>query len=78
MVEFSSFDVDPMSGDIAGEIRLGYHHHDGVTDIVTGGSVSGSLAEAAKGMRMSKETVQYDRWQIPAVTLLPGLRIAGA
>ena len=77
VVEFSNFNVDDMSGDIAGEIRLGYWHHDGVTDIVTGGSVSGSLAEAARTMQFSRETVQYDNWQIPRVTLLKGLRITG-
>lgn len=78
IVEFSDFQVNPMSGDIAGEIRLGYWHHDGVTQVVTGGSVSGSMNEAAKNMLFSKETVQYDNWMIPKLTLLPGLRVTGA
>ena len=67
-----------MSGDIAGEIRLGYWHHDGVTQIVTGGSVSGSMNEASKTMLFSEETVQYNNWVIPEVTLLKGLRITGS
>ncbi|MBR1757367.1 MAG: TldD/PmbA family protein [Lachnospiraceae bacterium] len=77
VVEFSDFHVDAMGGDIAGEIRLGYWHHDGQVKIVTGGSVSGSMTEAAKTMHFSKETTQYDCKEIPVVTLLSGLRITG-
>ena len=78
VVEFSSFKVDSMSGEVAGEIRLAYWHHDGRIDAVTGGSVSGLMAETAPDMLMSRETTQYNNWRIPRATLLPGLRIAGA
>ncbi len=77
VVEFSDFQVDSMSGDIAGEIRLGYLHHDGKTQIVTGGSVSGNMNDAVRDMQFSKETIQYNNWVIPKVTLLKGLRITG-
>ena len=77
VVEFSDFQVDTMSGDIAGEIRLGYLHRDGKIQTVTGGSVSGSMNDAARDMLFSKETVQYDNREIPRVTLLKGLRITG-
>ena len=77
VVEFSDFQVDSMAGDIAGEIRLAYWHHDGKTVPVTGGSVSGSLREVMGNMRFSKETAQYDTMVIPAVTRLPNLRITG-
>ena len=78
VVEFSDFQVDSMSGDIAGEIRLGYLHRGGEVTVVTGGSVSGSMNEAVKQMRFSKEREQYDDRLIPKVTLLAGLRITGA
>ena len=77
IVEFSDFQVDSMSGEIAGEIRLGYLHRGDTVQIVTGGSVSGSMAEAAGSMEFSRETVQYNNQVIPRVTLLKGLRIAG-
>ncbi len=77
IVEFSDFQVDAMSGDIAGEIRLAYWRHDGVTEIVTGGSVSGQMPAQIAGMRFSREAVQYDNWEIPAVTMLPSLAITG-
>ena len=77
VVEFSDFQVDSLSGDIAGEIRLGYLHRGGKTTIVTGGSVSGSMNDAVKEMVFSKETEQYNNRVIPKVTLLKGLRITG-
>ncbi|MBR4459680.1 MAG: TldD/PmbA family protein [Clostridia bacterium] len=77
IVEFSDFQVDPFNGDIAGEIRLGYLRRGGETTVVTGGSVSGSMAEFAKSMRMSRETVQYDTLSVPAVTALYGVTVAG-
>ena len=77
LVEFSDCQVDPVGGDIAGEIRLGYLHRGGETKIVTGGSVSGNLHDAAPGMRFSRESAQYDSWVIPAVTRLKHLRITG-
>ena len=77
VVEFSDFQVDSMSGDIAGEIRLGYLHKDGEMQIVTGGSVSGNMSDVIRDMQFSKETIQYNNWVIPRVTLLKNLRITG-
>lgn len=78
IVEFSDFQIDSMTGDIAGEIRLGYLHEGGRVRIVTGGSVAGSMTEAAKDMVFSQNSVRYDNWQIPAATRLKSLRITGA
>lgn len=77
-VEFSDFQVDSVTGSIAGEIRLAYLHRNGATLIVTGGSVSGDMGEALKTMKMSKELKQYDNAVIPSVTRLSGLRLNGA
>jgi PmbA protein len=77
VVEFSDFQVDSLSGDIAGEIRIGYWHHGGETTVVTGGSISGNMLEAARTMTFSCETKQYDTYVIPAVTRLEGLRVTG-
>ena len=78
VVEFSAFDVNSVSGDLAGEIRLGYLHQNGTVRIVTGGSVSGKIDDAIPTMRFSRETEQYDTWVIPRVTLLKNLKITGA
>ena len=70
VVEFSDFQVSPMGGDIAGEIRLGYLHQDGKVRIVSGGSVTGQMSEAIPTMEFSNETEQYDTDVIPRVTKL--------
>ena len=77
LCEFSDFQVDPVGGDILGEIRLGYWHHDGKTDIITGGSVSGTMQDTIPSMRFSGETKQYDTYVIPKETRLYGLTITG-
>ncbi len=77
VVEYSSFKVDSMSGDIAGEIRLGYLHRDGQTRIISGGSVTGQMSDAIPAMEFSSETEQYDTFVIPRVTLLKNLKISG-
>ena len=77
-VEFSDFQVDSMTGDIFGEIRLGYWH-DGDTVIpVSGGSVSGSMMDFVKEFYMSVEQAQYDSMRIPALTLLKNVTVTGA
>ena len=78
VVEFSDFQVDDVTGDIAGEIRLGYLHRNGKTVPVSGGSVSGSMNELVKGMRFSRELRQYDTLLIPSVTRLNGATVTGA
>ena len=78
VVEFSDFQVDPLNGDMAGEIRLAYWH-DGSGSVrpVSGGSVSGTLSELVSGLRCSKESRQYDTLRIPAVTRLQGVTVTG-
>ena len=77
-VEFSDFQVNPLTGDIAGEIRLAFWHHGDEVTPVTGGSVTGNMKEFAKTLRFSREIRQYDWLEIPAVTRLRGVTIAGA
>lgn len=78
VVEFSDFQVDMVTGDIAGEIRLAYLHRDGKTVPVCGGSVSGNMNEMVKEMRFSAERRQYNTLLIPAVTRLNGMTVTGA
>ena len=76
-VEFSGFQVDYMTGDIFGEIRLAYWHDGQTVTPVTGGSVSGNLGDLLGELYLSAETVQYDNWSIPAVTRINGITVAG-
>ena len=78
VVEFSDFQVDTVTGDIFGEIRLAYYH-DGTGSVipVSGGSVSGSMLDNIAHMQMSKETRIFSNAQIPAVTRLENITVAG-
>ncbi len=78
VVEFSDFQVDGMTGDIFGEIRLAYYHDGtGASTPVSGGSISGNMTENLSCMYMSKETRQYSNAVIPAVTRLDKLTVSG-
>lgn len=77
IVEFSDFQVDPMSGDLAGEIRLGYWHDGNQVKIVSGGSISGNMKELAKDMYLSKNQAQYNNYKIPSLTRIEGVQITG-
>ena len=78
IVEFSDFQVDAMTGDIFGEIRLAYYHDGtGAVTPVSGGSVSGNMRDNLEHMQMSKETRIYSNAEIPAVTRLENINIAG-
>lgn len=77
LVEFSDFQVDEIGGDVLGEIRLGYWHHDGKIEVITGGSVSGTMQDAIPSMRCSKVTEQYNTYVIPKETRLYNLTITG-
>ena len=76
-VEFSDFQVDAVTGDIFGEIRLAYLHEGDRVRPVTGGSISGSMRELLRDMRMSSESVRYNNMSIPAATRLKGVTVTG-
>lgn len=77
VVEFSGFQVSPVTGDIFGEIRLGYlHNNDGIT-VVKGGSISGNIRNQLNDMLFSDTLKQYNNKSIPAVTCMKHLTIAG-
>ncbi|MBQ9272841.1 MAG: TldD/PmbA family protein [Mogibacterium sp.] len=79
IVEFSDFQVDSMTGDIFGEIRLAYYHDgSGTVRAVTGGSVSGSIQDNLGSMRMTAGTRRYANAEIPLATRLAKVTVAGA
>ena len=78
VVEFSDFTVDEATGDIFGEIRLAYYH-DGKGNVtpVSGGSISGSMIDNLSDLKMSEERRIYSNAEIPAVTRLAHMSVAG-
>jgi PmbA protein len=71
---FSDFQCDSLTGDFAGELRLGvWHGPDGSRQEVTGGSLSGRLPELAGSLELSAELQRLDGYEGPA-----GVRLASA
>jgi len=71
---FSDFQCDALTGDFAGELRLGtWQDPGGGRQPVTGGSLSGRLPELAGGLELSAEILRLDGYEGPA-----GVRLASA
>lgn len=78
ITDFSDFQVDPVTGNFGGEIRLGYES-DGKTQYpVTTGSISGNCAKSLLNVKFSKETRQINNFVVPSVVLLTDVSVAGA
>ena len=77
VVEFSDFQVDSMTQEFAGEIRLAYYHDgDKITPCV-GGSISGNMKVAETCMWFSKEVKQYNNYIIPVVIAVEKVTVTG-
>jgi predicted Zn-dependent protease len=74
---FSDFQMNSLTGDFAGEIRLGWYH-DGEKKIpITGGSVSGNITDAQETLELSKETIQDGNYFGPRALKVYNAKIAG-
>ena len=77
-VNFSDFQMDPMSGYFGGEIRLAYLiEADGRVIPVTGGSVSGLLLEKQGEMLFSQERYTSSRYEGPYGLRIKDVSVAG-
>jgi PmbA protein len=74
ITQFSDFQTDEITGDFAGEIRLGWH--DGVP--ITGGSVSGNVHQLESSMKWSSDTVVREKAEVPAFLFLENVDILGS
>ncbi|MDF2592188.1 MAG: putative Zn-dependent protease [Clostridia bacterium] len=82
---FSDFGISTMTGDFAGEIRLGWYY-DGKTRVaVSGGSISGNLNNVQANMYLSKELQQCTAKEVfqplgykgPKALMMHNISIAG-
>lgn len=77
LTTFSDFQIDSITGDFGGEIRLGWYH-DGSTIIpITGGSVSGNIKDFHNNMIFSKEVQQINNFKGPKALKMFKVSIAG-
>ncbi len=77
LIEFSDFQMNPLTGDFAGEIRLGRYYDGNKVIPVTGGSISGNIKEAQKNMYLSKEMQQDNNFVGPKSIQLFNIDVAG-
>ncbi len=77
LVSFSDFQMNPLTGDFGGEIRLGWRHEDGKRKAVTGGSLSGNMNDCGGRLMLSRETMLKDNYHGPQAVRLTGVNVAG-
>jgi predicted Zn-dependent protease len=78
ILAFSDFQMDSLTGDFAGEIRLGWYY-DGTEIVpVTGGSISSNIKEVHKDMWLSQEVEQHNNFMGPKAIKLHNVAISGA
>ena len=76
-VSFSGFDMDGMSGRFGGEIRLAYLFTESGVEILTGGSVNGSLLEKQDDLTFSTERYTSETYTGPLAVRLKGISVCG-
>jgi len=77
IAEYSWFNPNPVTGDFACEIRLGYNVKEGKRKPFKGGMLVGNLLDALADMRWSKETGFYGNYLGPKAALFNNLKVVG-
>ena len=75
VVMFSWFNPDPISGDFASEIRLGYFVKNGKAKPFKGGQLIGNVVDGLANVKWSEETGFYGSYLGPHTARFSGLKI---
>jgi len=74
---FSDFQMDAVTGDFGGEIRLAVHHMaDGSEQPVTGGSVTGNIEDIQKNIILCSESDISGNYEHPKIIKIEGAKIS--
>lgn len=77
VIAFSDFQMDNVTGDFGGEIRLGWYFDGKTTTPVSGGSISGNVREVHNNMHLSKEIQKEGEFEVPKTIQLFNVTVAG-
>lgn len=77
LATFSDFQMDSITGDFGGEIRLGWYFDGKTTTKITGGSLNGNIANIHGDFYLSKELQSGDGFSGPKAIEMFQLTIAG-
>ncbi len=78
LVAFSDFQMNPITGDFGGEIRLGWYHDGSQTVAVAGGAVSGNIRDVQPNMFFSRELQTLNQFIGPKTIKFANLAVTGA
>ena len=76
-VSFSDFQMDEMDGHFKGEIRLAYYYGENGVELLTGGSINGSLLERHGNVVFSTERYNSASYDGPFAIKICGVTVAG-
>ena len=76
-VSFSGFEMDSFTGHFGGEIRLAYLYTEDGVEILTGGSINGSLSEKQGNLTFSTERYDTLNYTGPFAVRIDGVEVAG-
>lgn len=76
-VSFSGFEMDSFTGHFGGEIRLAYLYTENGVEILTGGSINGSLSEKQGDLIFSTERYDTLNYTGPMAVRIDGVEVAG-
>ncbi|OAA30084.1 hypothetical protein AT15_00800 [Kosmotoga arenicorallina S304] len=74
---FSAFNVDSITGDFGGEIRLGWYFDGKERYPITGGSISGNINQVQRDLLLSKEVQKSKRYSGPKAVKLFNVSVSG-
>lgn len=77
ILAFSSFLMDPTTGDFGGEFRLARYVHDGKIEYITGGSISENIFKEQNKMKFSKELENRKLSIAPKAIIFDGITVTG-
>ncbi len=77
LLSFSHFQMNFLTGDFGGEMRLARYFDGEKVSYLTGGSLSANIKEVQGNMKLSSEGTQHDNYVGPKHLLFTGLDIAG-
>lgn len=76
-VTFSDFQMDEISGNFGGEIRLAYLYEDGKVTLVTGGSINGNIRDGQGSLRLSELGYEDSGYEGPYAVRIANVSVAG-
>jgi predicted Zn-dependent protease len=77
LITFSDFQIDSITGDFGGEIRLGWYFDGETTTKITGGSLNANIANIHNNFYLSKEVQHGEGFSGPKAIEMFDLTIAG-